>query len=86
MNASQNNTPSLESPLANMASVTPADGTDLAHFTRGLYVGATGDVKVTTLNGEAVTMVALLAGVWHPVRVKRVWSTGTTATGILAGW
>ena len=86
MNPSCNNSPSIESPIANMAAVTPNDAVNLTNFTRGLYVGATGDVKVTTLNGNAVTMVGLAAGVWHPIRVSRVWATGTTATGIVAGW
>ena len=48
-----------------------------------LYVGGTGDVKVTTLDGDSVLFTALAAGVVHPILVKRVWSTGTDATGLL---
>ena len=79
-------TPQLESPLAFAAAVTPNDSTDLATSSRALYVGASGAVKVTLVGGSTVTLVGLAAGVWHPMRVQRVWSTGTTAADIVAGW
>ena len=49
---------------------------------RALIVGVAGDVKVTTLRGSDVVYPALVAGVIHPICCKRVWVTGTTATGI----
>lgn len=63
--------------------VTPNDSTDLAVPTRGLYVGAAGDVKVTMISGETVTFVGLSAGIIHPICARRVWSTATTATSIV---
>jgi hypothetical protein len=45
-----------------------------------IYVGAAGNVKVTTAQGDDVTFVGLLAGQVIPVQVIRVWSTGTTVT------
>jgi hypothetical protein len=71
-----------------MTSVTPSN-TDSVYiqgkYPRALYVGVSGDVSITTLSGTTITLVGLAAGIWHPVMFKRVRSTGTTATSILAG-
>lgn len=68
--------------------VTPDDNTDLTEVTRGIYVGVTGDVAVIPVdNGDvSVVMKNKTQGYWHADRVKRVLSTGTTATNILAGF
>ncbi len=63
--------------------VTPSDTEDL---TQGgmLYVGGAGNVKVTGLKSGTVTLIGVPAGTWlNFCRVKRVWSTGTTATSIV---
>lgn len=52
--------------------------------TRGLYVGTSGDVRVTMAGGHTVTYKNLSAGIIHPIEVVAVKSTGTTATDILA--
>ena len=65
------------------AAVTPSDTADLTN-SGFLYVGASGNVKVDTSDGDTVTFTDLAAGIVHPIRVKRVYSTGTTATSILA--
>ncbi len=70
-------------PAGKAAAVTPSDATVLEP-TRGLYCGVSGDVKVTMLDGTAVTFVGLAAGVVHPLVVTMVWSTGTDATSIVA--
>lgn len=75
--------PSVTIPAVHAFSITGNDGSDLTFVTRGLYVGAAGDVKIDMLGGETVTFSSLSAGVIHPIRAKRVYSTGTTATGIL---
>ena len=65
--------------------MTPNDSTDLTAATRGLYVGVSGDVVVIMADDSAaVTITGLAAGVVHPLRVKRVKSTGTTASSIVA--
>lgn len=51
---------------------------------RILYVGTAGDVVVDTEGGETVTM-ANVAG-WMPVRVTKVYNSGTTASDITAVW
>lgn len=50
-----------------------------------LYVGAAGNVKVTTAGGDDVTFTGILAGSFIPVQVLRVWATGSP-TGIIALW
>lgn len=74
------------SPALTLALVVPADGADLAKATKGLSFGVAGDLKVTTAGGATVTILSgsLAAGVIHPICVRRVWATGTTATGIVA--
>lgn len=76
-------------PIISSVSVTPNDSVDIAH-TRAILVGVAGDVKVTYthLSGGADVedTIYLQAGIWHPMFVRRVWSTGTTATGIHAGY
>jgi len=49
-----------------------------------IYVGGAGNVKVTTAQNDDVTFNGLLAGQVIPVQVIRVWSTGTTATNLIA--
>lgn len=48
-----------------------------------LYVGVSGDVKVSFPDGSTVVFTALAAGIVHPILVSRVWSSATTATNIL---
>lgn len=74
----------IDGPGVGAASVTPNDSTDLTIYSRALYIGGDGNVKVTMFNGDEVTFVGLIAGTLLPVRAKRVWSTGTTATNIVA--
>lgn len=78
--------PGLASPAENGASVTPSDTVDLTTAARALWVGGAGTVKVYTTKGATLTFVGLSAGTLLPVRVRRVYSTGTTATSILALW
>jgi hypothetical protein len=47
-----------------------------------LVIGGAGNVKVTTEGGTAVTYAAV-AGQRIQLRIRRVWSTGLTATGII---
>jgi hypothetical protein len=51
-----------------------------------LYVGNTGNVRVLTAGNDDVTFVGIPAGAFVPVQVKRVFSTNTTATDIVALW
>ena len=77
---------SIEAPAFRAAAVTPNDSADLAATSRALYVGGAGNVRVTTAGGDTVTFTGVPAGAILPVRVRRVFSTSTTATTILALW
>ena len=63
--------------------VTPHD-TNTIGSTRGLYVEVSGDVKVDMIDGTTITFPDLPAAVFHPIAVRRVYATGTAATGIIA--
>lgn len=60
---------------------TASDSADLAYNTRALVVGVAGNVKLTDPDGNTDTF-ALPSGV-IPIRAQRIWSTGTTATGLV---
>lgn len=68
---------------AGAAAITPSDAQTIVP-TRGVYVGAAGDLKVEMLDGTVVTFSSLAQGVVHPLTVVKVYETGTTATGIVA--
>lgn len=73
-------------PAQHAALITPDDSNDLANYSRAIYVGGAGAMKVTTVGGETLLISGLLAGHVYPLRVKRIWSTTTTATLIQAWW
>jgi len=72
-------------PAIGAAAVTPSDSADLPRLARALYVGSNGAISVICEDGgAAVTFSNLTAGQILPLRIKRVRSTGTTATNIVA--
>lgn len=68
-----------------LRAVTPVDTADLSISPcRALWIGVAGDVAlIAEGDTDAVTLTAVEAGLL-PVRAKRVLSTGTTATDIVA--
>ncbi len=80
--------PGLDAPAGHIAVVTPNDSTDLTKVTRGISISGTGALKVITVYDETVTFASgdLATQVVYPFRIKRVYSTGTGATGIWAYW
>jgi hypothetical protein len=66
----------------NCMEITPAD-VDLVQPVRALYIGGSGNVKISDTGGGAVTFAAVQAGSILPVMARRVWATGTTATSIV---
>ena len=67
-------------PAVRAAAITPADAGE--HKYRSLYIGSTGDVKVDTEGGDAITFTNVPVG-FFPVAVTRVYATGTTADEII---
>lgn len=85
----------LDNPRIAVA-VSPNDTEDLVNpsatnapsYAKALYIGVSGDVKVTMAGDKAnpsapVVFKAAPVGLLN-VQVRRVWSTGTSATNILA--
>lgn len=68
-------------PAVTSFDVVPDDATDLPQTTTALNVIAPGRVRVTMAEGTIATL-SISPGQAFPVRVRRVWQTGTTATGI----
>lgn len=70
-------------PAQNAFIVVPSDSSNLAYVTRGVYLGSAGNMKVTFEYGDTVTFSGLLAGIVYPFCVEKVFSTGTTVSGII---
>ena len=73
----------LSTPATDIAEIMPSDAQDLPVVTKALNAATAGLVRVTTERGT-VADVFLAAGVVFPLRVRRVWATGTSATGLRA--
>ncbi len=73
----------LESPASRAQTVTPSDSIDLAHVSRAIYVGGSGDLAVMMKEGGSVTFKNVVGGTVVAIRVARVLSSGTTATDIV---
>lgn len=83
MGQKTNYSPTFPMYPAGAAAITVNDAVDLPQVSV-VFVGVGGNVKVTTANGDVVTFNGVLAGMVLPVQVRRVWSTGTTATTMVA--
>ena len=64
-------------------SITPSDTGNIAGM-RGLYVGSGGNVKVDMQGGTTITFSNVISGTILPIKASRVYSTGTTATSLVA--
>jgi len=74
---------SITAPAVNAFDITPSDTAEITYITRGLFCGTSGTVKVQMSGGGVVTFQGVAAGTTLPVRVKMVYATGTTASGII---
>ncbi len=64
--------------------VTPSDTVDIpGGLSSMIYISVAGTLQVTDQSGAIVSLPSMIAG-WHPIRARRVWSTNTTATGIVS--
>lgn len=82
----QSHARSLTSPPEHAVAIEPDDAGTLNVVTRALYVGAAGDLVVRMAGGGAVTLANVSAGSLLPIRVDRVFATGTTAGSLLGFW
>lgn len=79
----------IESNAQHAVAVSPNDSTNLTmpsgtKYTKGLYVGTSGNVKVRMASGVDASFNNLASGVIHPLAVDRVYLTGTAASDIVA--
>ena len=71
---------------ASSIDISATDAT-LSRITRALYVAVSGDVVVQFVGDNAsVTLTGLAGGCWHAMQIQKVIKTGTTATGLVAGY
>ena len=73
----------ISAPAQRGFAITPSDGADLAAETRGLWVGASGDLVLVLASGDEVTLVGAVGGSVLPLRIKRIKATGTSATQLV---
>ena len=64
--------------------VTKHDTNELAVYSRAIFCGGTGNLKVTCVDGSTATFTGVPAGAIIPIAAKLVWSTGTTTTNMTA--
>ncbi len=76
--------PGVEQPATRAVAVTPNNDTDLTFRTRALVCTGGGSVNVHMAGSSTPVLLGIAAGVPLAVRVDRVLSTSTTATGIVA--
>ena len=62
--------------------ITPSDTDDLVDPVSALHISVAGALKVDMVSGETVTFATVPAGTFE-IAVKRVYATGTAATGIV---
>jgi hypothetical protein len=75
---------SITGPATMIVTVTPNDDVDLSPgVSRGLFVGTAGNLRVQDAFGNIVELNSGSAQ-YHPLRVCRVYASGTTADGIIA--
>lgn len=74
----------LSSPAKQAFAIAPNDAADLTVSTRGIYVGSGGNLRLLLVGDTTpVTFENVIGGVTHPFRVRRVYATGTDATGLI---
>lgn len=76
---------SKSSPASAYEVVTPVDSADLTNIARSIFVGAAGNMKFETSEGDIVTVHGLLAGQVYPFgNISKVFSGTTTAASLVA--
>jgi hypothetical protein len=79
--------PLLDSPYFDGFEVTPSDSTVFSQPTRAIYVGSTGNLKLDLIGYDGtpktLTFNGVVAGSLLKFRVVKVYSSDTTAGGIV---
>tara|TARA_B110000008_G_C16718987_1_gene463972 strand:- start:451 stop:720 length:270 start_codon:yes stop_codon:yes gene_type:complete len=65
--------------------ISPDDRNDLDLTGSNLYIGTGGDLKVDTIDGQTITLKNIPSGtMMNWIKVKRIYSRGTTASDIVS--
>lgn len=73
--------------LDSFFAITPSNSVDLAQPTIAIYLGTPGDLRIDAVEtGTQITFKNLANGVFHPIRAKKVYATGTSASDIIGGF
>lgn len=70
-------------PAWGFVAITTSDTDDVVNMLRGFMVTGGGDVQVTGYDGSTAVIPGCIPGVQYWALITRVWSTNTTATGIV---
>ncbi len=73
----------LTAPASAGQTLVADDNAPLEYVTRALYVGTGGNLRVTLLSGDVVTLNAVAAGTIYPLRITHLHATGTSAADIV---
>lgn len=76
-----------DSPGTDALPVTTSDTAEMEYVSRGLMIQTAGNIKVQMRDAaiDSPVVLAVPAG-FLPLRVRQVWTTGTTATGLSYTW
>jgi hypothetical protein len=78
------NIESLTRPITKVVSVTAGATAFAGGAARALWVGVSGEVTITQVDGTSATLPAVAAGMWHPVVFTHI--TAAVATGLRIGY
>lgn len=53
---------------------------------KGLYIGTAGNVRAVSVGGDDKTFVAMANGIWHPMPIRMIKQSGTTASNMIGGY
>lgn len=82
----RNHTLDVDAPSLGGNAITPSDTADLPAPVRAVTIGvAGGTVRYTSARTGVICTTGPLPIGQHPIWARRIWVTGTTATG-LTGW
>jgi hypothetical protein len=73
-------------PHVDGAAITPSDSVDLPYWAVSVWVGTGGDVVLVTPYGTVLTFGNVPDGTLLPFAARRINATGTTASGLVAGY
>jgi hypothetical protein len=72
-------------PIMETAVVVPSDSTDITDLPRAIWVGVGGDVTLMAAADQTSRVFKNVAsGTLLPIRARRIYNTGTSASSIIA--